>query len=102
MRTTLRSPKLLRTEVLAGTLAENITLFARRPRAELEAVVAELGMSEWVAGLPDAQWGMPALIHAQTLALQASLARGLTPDNPFPGGEVNRVVKGVTIHPWQR
>lgn len=52
-----------------------------------------------VAGLDDALWGMAALIHAQTLALESSLALGLTPDNPFPGGEVNRVVKGVTIHP---
>lgn len=52
-----------------------------------------------VAGLDDALWGMPALIHAQRLALELSLALGLTPDNPFPGGEVNRVVKGVTIHP---
>jgi tagatose-6-phosphate ketose/aldose isomerase len=23
---------------------------------------------------------------------------GFTPDNPFPDGTVNRVVKGVTIH----
>jgi tagatose-6-phosphate ketose/aldose isomerase len=27
-----------------------------------------------------------------------SLARGCTPDNPFPTGEVNRVVQGVTVH----
>ena len=29
-----------------------------------------------------------------------SLALGLTPDRPDPAGTVNRVVQGVTIHPW--
>jgi ABC-type multidrug transport system fused ATPase/permease subunit len=42
-----------RTEVLAGTLAQNITLFADVPRATVEAAVAELGLTGWVAGLPD-------------------------------------------------
>ena len=37
-------------------------------------------------------------IRAQAIALRASLAHGLTPDDPFPDGEVNRVVQGVTIH----
>jgi len=41
-----------RTEILAGTLAENITLFDERPRAEVEAAVAQLGLTAWVAGLP--------------------------------------------------
>ena len=35
---------------------------------------------------------------AQRYALQRSLAQGLSPDNPFPDGTVNRVVQGVTIH----
>ncbi|HET8604417.1 MAG TPA: ABC transporter ATP-binding protein [Marmoricola sp.] len=42
-----------RTEILAGTLAENITLFAPLPRDEVERAVAELGLDTWVAGLPD-------------------------------------------------
>ncbi|MGO1069135.1 SIS domain-containing protein [Lysobacter sp. CA199] len=44
-------------------------------------------------------WLAPVwLIFAQIYALQRSAALGLTPDNPFPDGTVNRVVKGVTIH----
>jgi tagatose-6-phosphate ketose/aldose isomerase len=31
--------------------------------------------------------------------LHFSLALGCTPDNPFPGGEVNRVVQGAIMHP---
>ncbi|GAA3545505.1 ATP-binding cassette domain-containing protein [Nocardioides daeguensis] len=42
-----------RTEILAGTLADNITLFAAVPREEVEAAVDELGLTDWVAGLPD-------------------------------------------------
>jgi ABC-type multidrug transport system fused ATPase/permease subunit len=41
-----------RTEILAGTLAENITLFQPLPRAQVESAIAELGLEEWVSGLP--------------------------------------------------
>ena len=42
-----------RTEILAGTLAENITLFRPVSRAEVEGALSELGLDTWVAGLPD-------------------------------------------------
>jgi ABC-type multidrug transport system fused ATPase/permease subunit len=42
-----------RTEILAGTLAENITLFEPVPRVQVEGAVAELGLEAWVAGLPE-------------------------------------------------
>ena len=45
--------------------------------------------------------GMQYLAFGQILALRKSLALGITPDNPCPTGEVNRVVKGVTIYPYQ-
>ncbi|ANH39296.1 Lipid A export ATP-binding/permease protein MsbA [Nocardioides dokdonensis FR1436] len=41
-----------RTEILAGTLAENIALFADGARARVEAAVTELGLDSWVSGLP--------------------------------------------------
>lgn len=47
----------------------------------------------------DAVLALPFLVAAQWLAYESSLALGLTPDDPFPNGEVNRVVEGVTIHP---
>ncbi len=40
-----------RTEILAGTLADNITLFEDVPRHRVEAAVDELGLDAWVAGL---------------------------------------------------
>ncbi|WP_312238462.1 tagatose-6-phosphate ketose isomerase, partial [Stenotrophomonas sp.] len=39
------------------------------------------------------------LLVPQCYAVQRSAALGITPDNPFPDGTVNRVVQGVTIHP---
>jgi tagatose-6-phosphate ketose/aldose isomerase len=51
------------------------------------------------AGWSDAVWALVAVIPAQATALACSVAAGRTPDNPFPGGEVNRVVQGVVIHP---
>lgn len=51
-----------------------------------------------VPSLPD-PWLAPLwLTMAQRYALQRSLSFGLTPDNPFPDGTVNRVVQGVAIH----
>ncbi|MGL5864764.1 MAG: ATP-binding cassette domain-containing protein [Dermatophilaceae bacterium] len=41
-----------RTDILAGTLAQNIALFADLPRARVESAVAELGLLDWVGGLP--------------------------------------------------
>jgi ATP-binding cassette, subfamily B, bacterial len=42
-----------RTEILAGTLAENVALFAPVERRVVEAAIAELGLDDWVDGLPD-------------------------------------------------
>jgi tagatose-6-phosphate ketose/aldose isomerase len=39
-----------------------------------------------------------AILAAQILALFASVKLECTPDNPFPNGQVNRVVQGVIIH----
>ncbi|MFH8471072.1 SIS domain-containing protein [Streptomyces sp. NPDC017991] len=47
----------------------------------------------------DAALALPAVLTAQLIALRSSMARGIPSDNPFPSGEVNRVVQGVTVHP---
>ena len=61
-----------------------------------DADAADLRLA--VPALPD-PWLAPLwLTVAQRYALQRSAALGLTPDNPFPDGTVNRVVQGVTIH----
>ncbi|MDP2772478.1 MAG: ABC transporter ATP-binding protein [Nocardioides sp.] len=42
-----------RTEILAGTLEDNIALFEDLPRERIVAAVVELGLDDWVAGLTD-------------------------------------------------
>jgi ABC-type multidrug transport system fused ATPase/permease subunit len=42
-----------RTEILAASLADNITLFADVPRSSVLEAVETLGLGDWVAGLPD-------------------------------------------------
>ncbi|MDF9825490.1 tagatose-6-phosphate ketose/aldose isomerase [Breznakia sp. PF5-3] len=46
--------------------------------------------------------GLEYIVVAQLIALYKSLSFDITPDNPCPSGEVNRVVKGVTIYPYEK
>ncbi|NLC89025.1 MAG: SIS domain-containing protein [Clostridiaceae bacterium] len=49
--------------------------------------------------LPSAYLGLQYVLIAQCIALFKSLSYGIGPDNPCPSGEVNRVVKGVSLYP---
>ncbi len=46
--------------------------------------------------------GLDYVVCAQLIALFRSLQNKNTPDNPCPTGEVNRVVKGVTLYPYAK
>ncbi len=46
--------------------------------------------------------GLEYIALAQLIAYYKSLSLEKTPDNPCPTGEVNRVVKGVTIYPYEK
>ncbi len=52
--------------------------------------------------LDNALLGLNYILFAQILALKKSLSLSIGLDNPCPTGEVNRVVKGVTIYPYQK
>lgn len=54
---------------------------------------------EELSALDDAYLAVAFVTIAQVLALSFSTQLGVTTDNPFPGGNVNRVVKGVQIYP---
>jgi tagatose-6-phosphate ketose/aldose isomerase len=69
------------------------------PEDRAEELPAFLSVPALPANELDDTWLTPLwLIAAQLFALNKSVALGLTPDNPFPDGTVNRVVQGVTIH----
>ena len=42
------------------------------------------------------------LVYGQLISLIKSAKLGINPDNPCPTGEVNRVVKGVIIHEYNK
>ncbi|MDD3253360.1 MAG: SIS domain-containing protein [Lachnospiraceae bacterium] len=70
------------------------------PCAGLEGLVdytIEISSGE---AMENVQLGFDFILFAQTLAVMKSLSLGITPDNPCPTGEVNRVVKGVTLYPY--
>ena len=51
--------------------------------------------------LPESYLALPFVMFAQVISLLNSVRVGNTPDTPSPTGTVNRVVKGVTIHPFE-
>lgn len=51
--------------------------------------------------LQDVWAGLPYIAYCQVLSFFKSINANLTPDNPCPTGEVNRVVQGVTIYPLE-
>jgi tagatose-6-phosphate ketose/aldose isomerase len=52
--------------------------------------------------LNDLELCLPYVVFAQSLAMLRSLSLGLSPDQPNAAGTVNRVVQGVSIHPFPR
>ena len=52
------------------------------------------------ADMENVMLGLDFITFAQTLAVMKRLSMGITPDNPCPTGEVNRVVKGVILYPY--
>jgi len=52
--------------------------------------------------IPDSLIALPYAVLAQQFALLASVECGLAPDNPFPSGELSRVVRGITIYSLPR
>lgn len=58
----------------------------------------ELGCAE--TRLDDFWLSFPYILYCQVFAFYKSINLGITPDNPCPTGEANRVVQGVTIYPF--
>ncbi len=67
--------------------------------AELVALSAATYGGE--TGAIDDFWlSLPDVVFCQMLAFFKARALGISPDNPCPSGEINRVVQGVRIHPY--
>ena len=89
--------ELRRSHGAASTCWRSRPTTATRRASELALAAARLPPT-W----PTRLWRCPLSLFAQLLALHSSMALGLTADNPFPSGEVNRVVQGVRIHAYDQ
>ena len=65
-----------------------------KPDGLFDAVIPALAPQ-----LPDELRTPFEIVAAQLFGYHLSLSKGIDPDNPSPGGVINRVVQGVTIHP---
>ena len=57
---------------------------------------------EKIGAMEEVFSGLSYLVFGQLLSLIKSAKLGINPDNPCPTGEVNRVVKGVIIHEYNK
>jgi tagatose-6-phosphate ketose/aldose isomerase len=65
-----------------------------RPDELFDAIVPAMAPE-----LPDALRTPFEIVAAQLFGYHLALSKGIDPDNPSPGGVINRVVQGVAIHP---
>jgi tagatose-6-phosphate ketose/aldose isomerase len=84
----------LRADAVAGRV------LALSARAMDVAHPDDLVLSSGAGEASDLALCLPYVLFAQVLAFLQSLALGLRPDVPNAGGTVSRVVRGVTIYPW--
>jgi tagatose-6-phosphate ketose/aldose isomerase len=93
-----------------GIAARLVTLSAGNAAAAQAGESGQAGESAQAEGIAvagaaeasDLALCHPYAVFAQTLAFLQSLNLGLAPDTPNARGVVNRVVQGVSIHPWGR
>ncbi|MDV3123781.1 SIS domain-containing protein [Mycobacterium sp. 21AC1] len=83
-------------EISAQLGPDNVVVISTEP---LATVTGPAFVVPGLDGLDDSSVAPAYLVFAQYLALFTALEYGKTPDNPFPAGEVSRVVQGVTIYP---
>ena len=77
-----------------------LVIIANNPSDELAFLADYIIPYNIKSNINNAELGLAYITFAQTLSVLKSLSIGLTPDNPCPSGEVNRVVKGVTLYPY--
>lgn len=87
-------------EISSQRKKNKIAVITNKPSAELEALADYLYAYNIDNTLNNVELGLAYITFAQCLSVLKSLSLGLTPDNPCPSGEVNRVVQGVTIYPY--
>lgn len=94
------SPEIRRYEqdLLEELHAKELGYVVALTSSQLNAVTADQQIQALAPHLPDNLRTPFEIVFAQLLGLHLSLRAGLNPDNPSPGGVINRVVQGVRIY----
>jgi tagatose-6-phosphate ketose/aldose isomerase len=89
-------------ELRGDAVAGRVVALTVRATAGRTSDTLVLGAGKPAPGtLSDLELCLPYVSFAQTLALLRSISLGLSPDVPNAAGTVNRVVQGVSIHPYE-
>ncbi len=84
-------------ETYADKIAQRVIAIANEEiNGDFEKLIYKNQINE------DIYLALPYIVIAQLISLITSLRVGNTPDNPSKSGTVNRVVKGVTIHEYEK
>ncbi len=94
------------TEVILFSSSDNYTkqydkdLLDELTRDNQNLAITVLGKNTFdhTTDLDDVWASLPYILYCQILAFYKSIDLDITPDNPCPTGEVNRVVQGVTLY----
>ncbi len=90
------------TEIAAQRQGNKILLLSNKRQPQLDEFVDYHYSFDLPLTINNALMALNYVVFAQMMALFKALALGITPDNPCPGGAVNRVVKGVVIYPYEK
>jgi len=71
----------------------------KRDDQGLALTILDKALFSQVDDIDDVWAGLPYILYCQIFAFFKSMQADITPDNPCPTGEVNRVVQGVTLYP---
>lgn len=89
-------------EMAAERKANRILAVSNTEDEQLRALGIDVFCTQAGVKLEPAFLGLQYVVIAQLIALLKSRSLGIAADDPCPTGEVNRVVKGVTIYPRGR
>ena len=87
-------------EISSQRKKNKLVVITNNSNTELESLADYIYAYNINNNLNNVELGLAYITFAQSLSVLKSLSMGLTPDNPCPSGEVNRVVQGVTLYPY--
>lgn len=87
-------------EISSQRKNNKLAVITDKPSNELSELADYVFAYDIKANPNNIELGLAYVTFAQVLAVFKSLSLNITPDNPCPTGEVNRVVEGVTLYKY--